>query len=217
MNPAAMLPSISETNGLHCLTEKDKTIYSMGISTGGAAEIRMAANHPKRHVIATTIDPVGATYAKKQINSLGLSHQIEIKIEDVAEPLPYLEGYFDFLYARLVLHYLPKKSLDLALHELFRILKTGGKIFVVVRSTDCLEAQGKNARFDPETGLTTYISEQQSYSRYFHTEESIQRHLVSAGFSIQYVKTYKEQLCVDFERTKLSKQIDSLIEVLAIK
>jgi cyclopropane fatty-acyl-phospholipid synthase-like methyltransferase len=214
--PMATLSSISENNGLKCLTEKDKKIYSIGISTGGAAEIRMVKNL-ERHVTATTIDPNGAAFAKKQISNLGLSPQIDVKIEDVSQPLPYPEGYFDFLYARLVLHYLPKQSLESALKELFRILKTDGKMFVVVRSTDCLEAHGKNVTFDPDTGLTTYSSGQHLYSRYFHTEKSIQQYLISAGFSIRYIDTYQEQLCIDFERTKLSKQIDSLIEVLAVK
>jgi hypothetical protein len=41
--------------------------------------------------------------------------------------------------------------------------------------------------------------------------------IISSGFRIDYVRSYKEQLCVDFERTQPSKQVDTLIEVLAIK
>lgn len=90
-------------------------------------------------------------------------------------------------------------------------------MFVVVRSVDCLEAHSKNSTFDSDTGLTTYFSNGNLHSRYFHSEESIQRYLKLAGFSIKHIDSYNEQLCIDFQRTTPSKQIDTLIEVLAIK
>lgn len=209
--------STSEENGIKILIQDDKKIYSVGISTGGAAEIRMLTDHPERHIIATTIDVKGAEFAKKQVDSVGLSNRIEIKIEDVSQPLPYPKEYFDYIYARLVLHYLPKTSLQSALKELYRALRKNGKIFVIVRSTNCPEAQDKNAKLDAYSGLTTYMSGGNSYSRYFHNEESIQNYLIQAGFSIRHASTYLEQLCVDFERKIPSKQVDSLIEVLATK
>lgn len=207
--------SISENNGIEALTAKDKKIYSVGISTGGAAEIRMALADPERHIIATTIDSNGAEFARNKIEKLGLSHQIEVRIEDVTETLPYPNGYFDYIYARLVLHYLPSNDLQFALNELCRVLRRGGRIFVVVRSVDCYEARDQSSTLDPSTGLTTYDSNGNLYSRYFHSEESIQSYLKSSGFSSKYVRSYEEQLCVDFHRMKPAKQIDTLIEVLA--
>ncbi len=70
---------------------------------------------------------------------------------------------------------------------------------------------------EESSGLTTYSSGENSYSRYFHSEDSIQSYLTIAGFCVKHIATYGEQLCVDFERTTPSKQIDNLIEVLAIK
>ena len=49
---------------------------------------------------------LGSLYMKN------LDTQIESKFEDVSQPLPYKDSYFDYAYARLVLHYLPKKALD---------------------------------------------------------------------------------------------------------
>lgn len=209
--------SISENNGLASLKEEDQIIYSVGISTGGIAEMRMAKASSTRHIVATTIDQEGARYAKMQVEEAGLLKQIEIKIEDVTALLTYSNEYFDFIYARLILHYLPRNSLVLALKELYRVLKKGGKIFVVVRSTDCFEANSKDSVHDKNTNLTTYFSNGKSYSRYFHTEESIQNYLKSSGFHIQYTKSYQEQLCVDFQRKQPSRQVDALIEVLATK
>lgn len=211
------LESISEKNGINFLSPTDKKIYSVGISTGGLAEIKMAQSDRKRHIIATTIDLAGAEYAKQRIRESGLSDQIEVKIEDVGQPIPYPKCHFDYIYARLVLHYLTKDTLTSALAELYRVLRTEGKIFIVVRSVDCLEASDKAAKFDALTGLTTYSSEGKSYSRYFHSQESIKEHLTLAGFAIKHMDAYQEQLCVDFQRAKLSSQIDSLIEILAVK
>lgn len=211
------LESISERNGVNFLSPTDKKIYSVGISTGGLAEIKMARSDGHKHIIATTVDSIGAEYAKQRIRESGLSDQIEVKIEDISQPLPYPPCHFDYIYARLVLHYLAKDALASALAELYRVLRTEGKIFIVVRSIDCLEASDKAAKFDALTGFTTYSSEGKTYSRYFHSQESIKEHLSLAGFTVKHMDAYQEQLCVDFQRTKPSSQIDTLIEVVALK
>lgn len=209
-------PSISENHGIAALSDADKHIYSVGISTGGIAEMRMAMADPDRRIIATTIDDEGAAFARNEIEKAGFSKQIEVKIEDVAKPLPYSDGYFDFIYARLVLHYLPKIALVKALRELFRVLRSEGRLFAVVRSIECPEA--KNGAVDLETGMTTYRSaDGRSYSRYFHSEKSIQEYIASSGFNVNSIKSYQEHLCIDFQRTQLASQVDVLIEVHASK
>lgn len=217
INKKQTYPSISEEHGIAALKESDRLIYSIGVSTGGVAEARMANASVDRKIIATTIDSEGAQFVEKQWEEVGLLDQMTIKVEDVSSPLPYPNGYFDFVYARLVLHYLPKDSLKRALDELYRILKANGRLFVVVRSAESFEVKDKNSTFDPATRMTTYTSQGRSYSRHFHTQESIQAFLTASGFQIQHVKMYEEQLCVDFHRTVLSEHIDLLIEVLASK
>lgn len=208
--------SISENHGLSLVFDQDEDIYSVGISTGGIAEIRMARAHPNRRIVATTIDLEGANFAQDQIKEALLSDRITVRIEDVAKSLPYQDESFDFVYARLVLHYLPKTDLQNALQELHRVLKPTGRIFVVVRSTACLEAQQGFCNI--ETGMTTYTSKNGGiYSRCFHSEDSISDCLEKAGFHITHVKSYEEQLCIDFQRTKLSSNSDSLIEIYASK
>lgn len=212
-----MMESLSETNGISFLTDRDRLIYSVGISTAGKAEIKMAELCKDRLVIATTIDKEGAKHAEESIKTAGLSGQITVKVEDVSKPLSYPDEHFDYIYARLVLHYLPKNSLIAALNELYRILKPYGRLFVVVRSSECPEASDKAAKYDEQTCMTTYSSDGKSYSRYFHLKDSITHYLTEAGFAIKHVDAYQERLCVDFKRTQLASQIDSLIEVLAEK
>ena len=96
-----MYASISENNGVAALTDQDQKVYSVGISTAGLAEIHMVQANPNRHIIATTIDPEGAKFAKKRIEEVGFEGHIDIKTEDITKPLPYSDGYFDFVYARL--------------------------------------------------------------------------------------------------------------------
>ncbi len=64
--------SPSEDNGIAVLTDNDLEVLSVGISTGGVAEIRMAEKNPKRHVVATTIDEEGVSFAQKTDNVIEL-------------------------------------------------------------------------------------------------------------------------------------------------
>ena len=215
--------STSEDHGIAALANEDLELYSVGISTGGVAEIRMAETNPSRHIVATTIDEEGVAFAQKFIHERNLSNQIEAKIEDVSQPLPYEDNRFDYVYARLVLHYLPKSALDKALGELHRILKPGRKLFVVVRSVDCPDAKDPNATYDPKTGLTTCVhtdaqtGKTHTSVRYFHSEGSIREHVEKAGFKVEYTKSYNERLFTDFMRTKLAPHDDNVVELVAIK
>lgn len=215
--------SASEDHGISALTNDDLEIYSVGISTGGVAEIRMVEANPSRHVVATTVDEEGVAFAQKFIHERNMENQIDTKIEDVSQPLPYEDNHFDYVYARLVLHYLPKSALDKALGELHRILKPGRKLFVVVRSVNCPDAKDPRATYDPKTGLTTCIhtdmqtGKTHTSIRYFHSEESISGHVEEAGFTVEYVKSYDERLFTDFMRTKLAPHNDNVAELVAIK
>ena len=210
------IESISENNGLSLISDQDTSIYSIGISTGGSAEIRMAKAHKNRHIIATTIDQEGASFAQAKIDQALLYDRVVVKIEDIAHPLPYRDASFDFVYARLVLHYLPKNALQNALQEIYRTLKPKGRTFIVVRSEACIEA--KAGQYNSENGITTYTSKTgESYGRYFHSQDSISGFIENAGFHITHAKTYEEHLCVDFQRTKPSNNTDHLIEVYASK
>lgn len=211
-----MQPSLSEDNGISLLTAQDLRVYSVGISTGGVAESRMAELNPNLRVVATTLDKRGAAFAREYIERRGLSQQITVKVEDVSLPLPYHDGSFDFVYARLVLHYLPKKALKSALDELHRILKREGRLFVVVRSSASSEANLPHSIYDSVSGMTAYkTAGGTTHSRYFHTQASISSHLVASGFLIQRIQSYEELLCVDFQRTKVASHPETLIEVLA--
>ena len=218
------MESISEKNGLELIEENDLNILSIGISTSGSAEIKMAKKNPNSKIIATTIDEKGINIVKEIIDKENLNNQFEVKLEDVTKKSNYPDNYFDYIYARLVLHYLNNKDLENALEELNRVLKPNGKIFIVVRSTNAWEAKLDGTTYDEETGLTkhpdirTYGTPDVKYCyRRLHTEESIKEFLEKANFRVKHTKVYDEYLSPDFDRKNMNDKASELIEVLATK
>ncbi len=216
--------SQSQENGLSLVKDSDQLILSVGISTAGYAEIKLAQASPGRKVIGTTIDEAGLKQTKELIENSSLSQQIELRLEDIRKPTNYPTEYFDFIYARLILHYLTKDELDFALLELQRILKKGGRLFVVVRSTADWEAQLENNSFDEKSRFTSYprfdlnaVKTGEIISRYFHSCDSLRTHCEQAGFQALYFKEYDEQLFFDYARTIPTLRPTSLIEALFVK
>lgn len=217
-------PSKSEENGINLITANDLNILSIGISTVGSAEIKMAEKNRNSHIIATTIDKEGLNYTKNIIEQYGLSERIETKLEDISEKMPYNDEFFDFVYARLVLHYLDNENLTNALKEIKRVMKKHGRLYIVVRSRDEWEAKLEGASYDENTGITKYpkydtlgTDNVEYLYRRLHTVDSLSSFLVAEGFDIKYIKEYKEQSYKDYKRTEKVKYPNSLIECLCEK
>lgn len=96
--------SRSEERGLASLRPEDRNVYSVGISTSGNGEKQMLLQNPHCRLVATTLDCLGAKKLREEFKSEGFEERIEVKVEDISQPLPYSEESFDFIYARLVLH-----------------------------------------------------------------------------------------------------------------
>lgn len=209
----------SEANGINLLTDKDLLVYSIGISSAGVAELEMIKRNPNRHIIATTIDEKGIGETKEFVEKEKISKNIELKLEDVSNPLPYSDEYFDFVYARLVLHYLDNQSLENTLKEIYRVLKAGSVFYLVVRSDKCDDNTRFKQAYDEKTGITTIFYPDQNVTRYrrFHSKESITNFLTKAGFTVSNIEEYSEQLYIDYSRTKVSNNEDILIQVTAKK
>ncbi len=216
--------SISEINGINLVENTDLNILSVGISTAGNAEIEMAKKNPNCHIIATTIDEEGIKLTKEVITKQGLEDRIELKIEDISKKMKYKDNYFDYIYARLVLHYLDNEKLKNALTEIYRVLNTNGKFFIVVRSINAWETKLEGTSYDDVTGLTKCIDLKSKdtdsikyYYRRLHSKESITKFLEEAGFKIEHIKIYDEYLSIDYNRKQMNDKPSELIEVLARK
>lgn len=217
-------PSISEEHGINLIESKDKNILSIGISTAGSAEIEMARKNSNSHIIATTIDNKGLEFTKRIVMQEGLEDRIELKIEDISKKLPYTDNFFDFVYARLVLHYLDNEQLEKSLSEIYRVMKYNSKFFIVVRSIEEWEAQLEGSTFDEKTGITRYpdiktlgTDNVRYIERRLHSKDSIKQFLVKAGFKIDYIQEYEEYLYRDYERIVVNTKPNKIIEVCASK
>lgn len=215
-------PSLSEERGLSFIDDSDLVIFSPGISSAGFAEIRMAKANSERKIIATTIDEKGLSFAEEVITQMDLQNQIETRLEDLRSKNEYPDEYFDVIYARLVLHYLSSQDLDAVLADFYRTLKSDKKLFVVVRSEKNIPDRNDVA-FDEKTKMTTITHKNADGSvryletRYFHSPESICEHLTKAGFEVEDVEEYQEQLYKDFARKEIAPVLDHVIEIRATK
>lgn len=216
--------SISEEHGINLIEKNDLNILSVGISTSGAAEIKMATKNINSHIIATTLDKKGMEFSKKTIKEHGLEERIEIKIEDVSKKMPYENEFFDFVYARLVLHYLDNNQLENAMKEIKRVLKENGKFYIVVRSDKEWETKLEGTTYDEKTGLTKYpkydtlgANNVEYLSRKFFSTQSLKELLEKENFKIEYIKEYEEQLYKDYERKEKVEHPNMVIECLCRK
>lgn len=209
--------SISEIDGLNLINNSMKNILSVGISTNGNAEVEML-NRFEGVVVATTIDEKGLDGTKKIIEDKNLSSRINLKLEDVRDDNIYSDDYFDYIYARLVLHYLTDKELLGVLKEFRRILKKEGLLYIVVRSDKCDEAHDGFISYDKETGMTEHKTfTGRIDKRRFHNIDSISDAIISSGFNIKSIKDYDEKLYADYERTVEVTVRNNLIEVICVK
>ncbi len=214
--------SKSEKRFLKLLDKDVENILSIGISTGGSAEINMAKVCPKAQIVATTIDEKGLLFTKEQLEKYEENSRITAKIEDVSKKMPYKGNAFDVVYARLVLHYLTKGQLECALKEIHRILKPNGIFYIVARSKSEWELSKPEfiISYDKETNITTYYEQWEKKiirKRQFFTEDELKEILSSHGFKIESCKSYNEYLYTDYQRTIKSKKPNFLTEVVARK
>ena len=138
--------------------------------------------------------------------------------------MPYKDQTFDFVYARLVLHYLTKQQLEDALKEIHRVLKPNGKFFIVARNKKEWELSRPEfiVSYDEKTNITTYYDQwkkERIKKRQFFSKEQLSEILRSFGFKIESCKDYREYLYTDYERLRKnrSKKPNFLTEIVASK
>ncbi len=217
-------PSKSEMRALKLLNSAYTNVLSIGISTGGSAEINMARRCPNAKIIATTIDEKGLKFSNEKISKYPESSRIQTKIEDVSKPMPYNDNTFDFVYARLVLHYLNKQQLSDALNEIYRVLKPHGLLFIVARNNKEWELKKPEfiISYDKNTNMTTYYEQwkkEKIQTRQFLSQEQLKAVLSNHNFRLCSTKDYREYLFTDYERTNKnkSKKPNYLTEIVATK
>ena len=190
-----MFPSISEQRFLESCNDDYLTVLSIWISTWWFWEAILALDNPKRNIVATTIDERWMEYSQEFFEKIWVSHQIKTKLEDVSKKSNYDDNFFDTVYARLVLHYLSEQKLQVALSELYRVMKKNAKIHIVVRSkNDLLTDEYRKYEYDNISKYTTTLYLDKTWEvtgsskRFFHTRETISRYINEAWFEISSIE-----------------------------
>lgn len=116
------------------------------LEVGSAQGVRtrlMAEKFPRIDVIGVDRSPELVAQARERHHELGNLQFVEADLYD----LPFPEGHFDFVYARLVFMHLadPQK----ALQSLRRVLKPGGRLLIEDADRDCMFFEPAPASWAP--------------------------------------------------------------------
>jgi predicted SAM-dependent methyltransferase len=210
--------SISELDGINLINNNMENVLSVGISTNGNAEIEMLNKNENLFIIGTTIDKKGIEKTKKIVSDKKIEDRFLLKLEDVRDKDIYEDDSFDYIYARLVLHYLTDSELNEVLKEFRRILKKDGLLYIVVRSDKCDEYINTLIKFDEKTGLSAHVTFTGVVEKTrFHNYETMTKSVTDAGLYIKSIKDYDEVLYADYERTIPVDVRNNLIEVISFK
>lgn len=97
-------------------------------------------------VLSTDLESGVLEKSKSQVPS---SQILETEVVDLREPLPFRDMSFDVVYAHLSLHYFDSDTTQKIMDEIYRVLKPGGIVALLVNSVN-----------DPEFGTGTKIEEE---------------------------------------------------------
>lgn len=114
-------------------------------------------------VIGSDLSSEGINYAKQRLPE-ELKERVVFVEGDVSKPLPYENESLDIVYSHLALHYFDKETTQRIFDEIYRVLKPGGKIIVLMNSVN-----------DPEYGEGEKIEDDyyhigNMYKRFFSSE-----------------------------------------------
>ncbi|MGE5837451.1 MAG: class I SAM-dependent methyltransferase [Acidobacteriota bacterium] len=144
--------------------------------------------------------PEATRLAHEWLASEGL--QADVREQDIYEPLPYADGFFDAVVSIQVIHHARLAAIRRLVGELTRVLKPGGLVFVTVPAV-----QNQAARFDeiepgtfipldgPEQGLPHHfftVAELRALFGAFDVDDvhvDGHRHFCLSGFKHQALAT----------------------------
>lgn len=123
----------NENNLINAYYERPAMLQLVGNARGrqildaGCGSGPLAAALRARGATVTGLD---SSAAMVELARRRLGEDVDLRVADLSEPLPFSDGAFDDVVASLVLHYLPDWTAPLS--ELRRVLKPGGRLIMSV-------------------------------------------------------------------------------------
>lgn len=132
-------------------------ILELGAGTGGDTLFLIRQGF---EIVATDFSKPALDELERKVSK---NNQLETKQFDLSNPFPFKDGVFDVVYAHLVLHYFNRQTTQQIYDEIFRVLKSGGIVAVLLNSiTDPEYGTGKELEEDyfdvPNKGAKRYFS-----------------------------------------------------------
>jgi ubiquinone/menaquinone biosynthesis C-methylase UbiE len=115
--------------------------------------------------------------------------------------LPYLDDSFDYTISIAVIHHL-ETSLDrqMAVQEMIRVTKPGGKIFIQVWATHLTIKPNKITRLDTENDclISWHLKDDETVQRYYHlfTMEELRDLVVTSSATIEDLFEDHDNWCI---------------------
>lgn len=101
-------------------------VLEIGCGTGNLT-VRTKRDHPSAVIIGSDPDPRALSRAQRKAVSLS-----GIRFERAyAQRLPYSDGEFDRVLSSMMLHHLDEDAKTAAADEIFRVLRSGGRLHLV--------------------------------------------------------------------------------------
>lgn len=148
----------------------------------------------------------GIQFTKESMNEYGMSNYAENMRVGSLTQLPYKDNFFEGVICYGVLYYLNTEEIHKAVDEMKRVLKPGGKILLVVRTTEdyrfddrqLIDGESNTIIISEENANRCANSENGMLMHFFEEEEL--RHLFSdfITVNIDYIKeTHNNQQFCD--------------------
>jgi ubiquinone/menaquinone biosynthesis C-methylase UbiE len=108
--------------------QRDQVVLDIGCGTGTLAIAATAHVGPTGNVVGIDASPQMVTRATRKAARAGVPAIFQLA---GAEQLPFPDARFDVVLSTLMFHHLPRKTREQCAIEIRRVLKPGGRVFVV--------------------------------------------------------------------------------------
>ena len=158
----------------------NSTILELGCGEGNDSIYFAEIGH---NIVATDFSDVAIEQNKERWVNPGLT----FSVQDMSQPLQFDDASFDVVYARLSLHYFADKTTREIFHELAHVLKPGGALYFMCKSTDDhIYGQGEKIEAD--------MYELKGHVRHFFSKDYSIALLDEAGLRAENIETGEEQI-----------------------
>jgi len=142
------------------------------------------------------ISDIGLEKARRKAKENNLEDKLITGLVDLSSDLiPANDNFFDVVYARLSLHYFLEERTIEILKDIFRVLKSGGKAFLAVKSPEDVAEMEWLEKNTKKISEGVYSEDGMIKSRYTKTQyEEFLREAGVSSFTVgDYVEFFGEQ------------------------